>query len=241
MDNIPIVGRTRELKTFQDLLDRHEPALVAVSARAGMGKTRFLLELEALAGAKGWAVAYRRKYEEFAIHPDSTAESFSKSLRRYLDLLAPEESTLFGKNAGQLRRSPTLLQQMNRRAPVLVQVDGYQPEPRFSAWFEHSFVTSLREGSMPALLVIADVPEIMEPLAARMGPDAMIELGPLAIDEVTEFFRSTTQGVEPPLGVDELERYSQAASEDPEVLVGLARVLPLAAEVGVESNNRSLG
>lgn len=278
MDLLPIIGREPELKQFADVLARRQPALIMVGAEAGMGKTRFLIELEARAEAAGWRVAYRENDEELSVKLGSTRETFSERLRKLLELPDPEQAAYSGGAREAVRRIPprleqmgtrapsllprtlsdlrdrdptvdlgsgaesdsegrgrimTLPEQIRTRAPVLILIDGYQPKKGFGAWFRRALLEPLRQGPDPAVVVIADLPGITETLASDLSPDQMIRLGPLAIEDVERFLRSICEEIEPPLDDEELRRYAEAACSDPEVLIGLARVLPLAGEAEV--------
>jgi hypothetical protein len=50
------------------------------------------------------------------------------------------------------------------------------------------------------------------------------ELGPLDRDEVTDYLRSKTTGLEPPLSSAELDGYAAASAADPSLLWALERV-----------------
>jgi hypothetical protein len=219
-----LIGRDRELAEVGAILEQRKPALVIVSAVTGMGKTRLLQMIAARAVEQGWHAAYSDSEGELSVVPATTEESFRDRLLELLDIST--EDGVSDTTTGRSRPLHLLAERLRRRAPALVVIDGYRPEPGFASWFVNRFIKDVRQAGTPVVVVVADQAGNVEGL--RPSADKTLTLGPLDWQAIRDHFESVGQQIAPPMEPAELEVYVEAASKDPEKLDILTRVLTLA-------------
>jgi hypothetical protein len=221
-----LVGRDRELDRIDEMLQRRRSALIVVSAVAGMGKTSLLRTVEARARGKGWRTAPGDGEVEHSILPTTTEETFRE---RVLTLLGiSTEETFIAIKADPSRLSPfdPLVEQL-RRAPILLLIDGYRPDPGFASWFTGRFIGDVRQAGASVVVIVAgDQFSNVEEL--RPFADETIVLGPLDRQAVEQHFRLVGQRVAPPMEAAELDVYVEASCKDPVKLASLTHALALA-------------
>jgi hypothetical protein len=221
-----LIGRDRELAQVDAILERRQPALVVVSAVTGMGKTSLLRVVEARAIEQGWHTAYRDGEGELSVVPATTEETFREQVLTLLGISTEENFVDTITDQPRLRALPTLAEQLRRRVPVLLIIDGYRTEPGFDDWFTKRFIEDIKRDEMPVIIVVADQAGNVDRL--RPFADEVITLGPLDQQAVKQYFESIWQRIVPPMEAGELGVYVEAACEDPAKLAILTRVLALA-------------
>lgn len=75
------IGRSKELKIFQSILDKKKPALIIVTGEQGMGKSTFLRMAAKLATQQKWIVLS----PELSIDLNTTSKDFEQRLNEQLD------------------------------------------------------------------------------------------------------------------------------------------------------------
>jgi hypothetical protein len=114
-----------------------------------MGKTTLLQTWGARATALGWEVAGGDACRRLAVTPSTNERGFRAAL------LAATCETDDGARRARARATVSapparrraldpLLNELARRAPFLVLLDDYCPNPQFAEWFEAGFLPELR-------------------------------------------------------------------------------------------------
>jgi hypothetical protein len=225
-ERLMLIGRDRELAQVGAILKLRRPALVVVSAVTGMGKTSLLRVIEARAIEQGWHTVYSDSEVELSVVPSTTEETFRSQV---LTLLGASTEDSFVDTITDRSRSRSLhrlAKLLRHRAPVLLVIDGYRPEPGFANWFANHFIEDIKDGGSPVVIIVADQAGSVERL--QSFADEIITLGPLDRQAVKEHFELVRQQITPPIMAAELDAYVEAACKDPVRLPILTRVLALA-------------
>jgi hypothetical protein len=220
-------ARARELAHLHAVLAARRPALVVLTGAPGMGKTTLLETWGARASALGWEVAGGDACRRLAVTPSTDERGFRAAL------LAATCETDDGARRARARATVSapparrraldpLLNELARRAPFLVLLDDYCPNPQFAEWFEDGFLPELSRCG--AAVVIGAAVRVAECLSHRA--DRVVALGKLAPADVHEALASLGGALRPPLAPYELEVYAKEARV-PAVLDSLMRVLKL--------------
>lgn len=214
-----LIGRDRELFELEATLDRGEPALVLLAAPPGLGKTVLLKELSARAKSRGWAVAEGEEGARLCVSPATGEEQFSDLVRKVLGR-QPVDARPGGP------RAVPLAEELSRRAPVLVLIDGFRATERFARWFGSWFEQEVKSAGAPIVIVAAGQTSELASLVAYAAQRT--ELGPLDAAAVEGYLRSLASQVHPPIGPKELEVYVREGRHEPGILDNLGRLLALA-------------
>jgi DNA-binding CsgD family transcriptional regulator len=147
----PLAGRDAELGTLRALLERAgggEAHLAAVAGEPGVGKTRLLGEVAALAAEEGWLVLQGGAYESQRLSP---YQPFVEALRGCVDAFgAASTRRLAGAWTAQLARLLPELASSRKTAPAAVD----DPEALFEA--VTALLRRLAE-EQPVLLTLDDL------------------------------------------------------------------------------------
>jgi hypothetical protein len=219
-------ARAGELAHLHSVLAARRPALVVLTGAPGMGKTTLLETWAGRATALGWEVAGGDACRRLAVTPSTDERGFRAALlaaRSEPDgaRRARARATVSAPPARQRALDP-LLNELARRAPVMVALDDYYPNPQFAEWFEDGFLPELR--SCGAAVVIGVAVRASHCLADRA--DRVVALERLTPADVTAALASLGDSLRPPLAPHELEAYAKDACV-PAVLDSLMRVLKL--------------
>jgi hypothetical protein len=222
-----LVGRDQELAEFDTVLERRQPGLVIVAGDPGMGKTSFLRIIEADAVKRGWKTVRGDDQGELSIEPFTTEAIFCSRVRELLKIPVNES---FAETTPDfdVMQPPfhSLVEQLRRRAPVLVLIDGYRPEAGFASWFTNRFHKDVKQAAAPVVIVVADRPNDVSMLDAFA--DESISLGPLDRQSIRHLLDTIGQRMTPPMTVAELDEYVKQVCNQPEILGSLKSVLDLA-------------
>jgi hypothetical protein len=211
-EEIQIVGRDAELGRATDLLERRAPALLLVAGDTGRGKTTFIRAVTRHARSEGWAVAQETLSGAHSVTPTMTPGDFETVVRASLGLSSSPAGT-------------TLIEDLGRRAPVMIPIDGYRPNEAFAGWFLRSFLEPVRDSSKSIVTLIAERREELDDLVPVA--DETLTFGPLAQAPIRAHFARVGSSLAPPLGDTELEAYVTAGQKDVEALGALTRLLAL--------------
>jgi len=230
----PLIGRDQELTRVETILEQGLPAVVVVSADTGMGKSSLLREIHARVTARGWRTTHGESGDNLSVEPTATEDTFRQLVLTLLD--SSTEGSYFDSMTGRSRvaPAPSLVYQLSRRAPILLIIDGYRPDPPFARWFTESFIEDVKHAMEPIVIVVADQSANLAELERHA--DEVINLGPLDQQAVKRFLESASRRIDPPMQEEELDTYVEAARKDPVRLAILARLLTLAqqAEPGTD-------
>ncbi len=236
-----LVGRDDELAQLDAVLQKRDPAVIIVSAAAGMGKTTLLRAAALRAIEQGWATTHSHADAEIEVSQTTTAQDFSSEVQARLDLPStepvleslPEPELLHAMTSPPASRTASrfvhpLVRQLRQRAPVLLLIDGYRPSPRFGDWFRDIFLGHIRKTETPIAVIISDRPRDVEGLTP--AADLVVALKPPNADAVRRHFEAIGERLAPPMQTAELNEYIQAARRKPEILDTLTRLLRLVQE-----------
>jgi AAA ATPase domain len=223
-------ARARELAHLHAVLAARRPALVVLTGEPGMGKTTLLETWAGRATALGWEVAGGDGCRRLTVGPSTDERAFRAALlaaTRASDddgaRLARARATVSAPPARRRTLDP-LLNELARRAPFLIVLDDYCPNPQFEEWFEDGFLPELRRCGAAVVVGLA----VRGPHHLSDDADRVVALGKLAPAEVHAALASLGASLRPALEPRELEVYLQRARV-PAVLDSLLRVLALEA------------
>lgn len=235
---ITLVGRDQELERLDAVLQRRRPAVVIVSAEAGIGKTTLLRAAALRAAEGGWATTHSEGEGELEVTQTTAYQDFSDRLSARLGI-SPDEPGLETPSAPEplpAMAAPLsqraagkpfdpLVRRLHQHSPVLLLIDGFRPSARFSRWFHSVFVAQVAKTGAPIVVIIADRPREVEALEA--AADLVLQLQPPDAAAVRRHFQALGERLAPPMGKTELEVYVQATRQKPEILDTLTRLLRL--------------
>ncbi len=229
-----LVGRDRELAQLMALLERCQPALVVVTGETGMRKSSLLRAFQARAVAGGWKTIPRDAEEGLSVTPDMVEDGFRSQVQAVLNMPFGESYVETTPRRGPLH---PLVEQLRSRAPVLLLVDGYEPDAGFAEWFAASFIADIRRTDAPVVVIVAERPTT----ATTLSPfaDEILALGPVDRAAIAQHFQLLGQRIGSPIEADELVHYVEAAHAMPEMLRSLTRVLQLAQQRDVAGDDVS--
>jgi DNA-binding SARP family transcriptional activator len=237
--DVPMVGRARERErlraAFAGVVEQSCCSLVTLIGPAGVGKSRlareFVQDIEALV-VEGRCLPYGE-----GITYSAAVEVVSQLSDDYHDLLgdapgaASTIASLLGEAAAQTAPEEIawavrkLLEARARERPLVVLLDDVQwGEPPFLDLVE--YVASLSTG-VPILFVCLARPELLERRPGWRGVGDLIEVEPLARDEVDELIEHLLHGDE--LDPDIGKRIRTAAQGNP---LFVEEMLAMAREAG---------
>jgi len=125
-ERLPLVGRQRELATFEAYLEAAQEGrggIMFVAGEPGIGKTRLLVEIGRLARARGWEVLSGRAYDSEGVPPYLP---FVEALRDYVRRCSLDElRAQLGESAPEVAR---VVAEVPRRLPDLPQSRVMDPE-----------------------------------------------------------------------------------------------------------------
>lgn len=226
MVRFPFIGRDAELSQIRAALSGARPATILLSGPAGMGKSRLMHVAREMATQEGWRVAPEGDGENLVASPEMTSEDFEDRVRGALGIRDARSQSR--TQEGVITQRLDLPRQLGMRPTFLV-LDGYAPGEEFRFWFERRFLSELERWGRPVVVLVADLPSVIEPLAARLPGALHLSLGPLPVDAVRAHLAEVHREANPPLETKELDAYAAAAAADPQVLNALLRVLPLSS------------
>lgn len=223
-----LVARDAELALFDAVLARRRPCVLLVKGEAGMGKTALLEAMQARAAGQGWHIVPSERVEKLSVAPGTTHETFSRRTRELLGLAAPGDDT-----AGAIapldctrRTVHPLVAEFQRRAPMLVLVDGCHATPAFTDWLAMVLIPEIKAGDAAVVLVLAER-EGHFAILDRFA-DERIVLGPLDEAALKTLLTATSARLTPPMEADELGAYVAELTHRPDLLGSLLDVLALA-------------
>ena len=222
-------ARARELAHLHAVLAARRPALVVLTGAPGMGKTTLLETWAGRATALGWEVAGGDACRRLTVGPSTDERAFRAALLAATcendngARLARARATVSAPPARRRTLDP-LLNELARRAPFLIVLDDYCPNPQFEEWFEDGFLPELRRCGAAVVVGLA----VRGPHHLGDDADRVVALGKLAPADVHAALASLDGALPTPLEPREREVYLQQARV-PAVLDSLLRVLALEA------------
>lgn len=229
-----LVARDAELALFDAVLARRRPCVILVKGEAGMGKTALLEAMQVRARGQGWNIVPSERVEKLSVAPGTTPEFFSRRTRELLGLAAPGDDTA-GAVAPLDRTRGTLhplVAEFQRRAPMLVLVDGCHATPAFTDWLALVLIPEIKAGDAAVVLVLAER-EGHFAMLDRLA-DERIVLGPLDEAALKTLLAATSARLAPSMEADELRAYIAELTHRPDLLGSLLDVLALAAPRSAE-------
>jgi hypothetical protein len=160
-----------------------------------------------------------------------TTGDFAKDLP---DARRDQQGKWFGKVVDAARRwlseatwagLADLVRDLERRAPLLIVVDGYCPSEPFGRAFAGSFLAALARASEPIVVILAE----REELLADIAPSAstIIGFGPVDRAQVRRLLAERAAASPFPLTDEELDELADAAASRPELIRSVTRLLAL--------------
>jgi AAA ATPase-like protein len=242
-DAPPLIGRAEELRQALEVLEKGTSALVLCVGEPGLGKSAFLRELSASASTEGWTVARADAEGALTVTPSTTPPEFGARLRRMLGVttpadvgataIAPGPPEIEGGVEGAKRSlgetswlgltelAPGVLSS----APALVLIDGYRPSEGFERGFLDAFLPAFEGAARPVVVLVAEREEALGALIDAAS--AVIRFGPIDEPPIRAHLERLGGELDPPLTEDELQAYARAATDDPELIGSLTRLLSL--------------
>jgi hypothetical protein len=243
-----LIGRGSELAAFAAALEGRQPTVVVVAGESRTGKTALLQAFQVMANAQNWRTAGGANQRTLTVTPITDKRNFYGQVLAFFDepgdsrdavqsqifpaqtvvelptaLQEPNSFTVEDSKLSSFEVQPDLIAQLKERAPVLLLIDGYEPNPEFNNWFKTTFIEAVRRSQEPLVIVIADR------IASLKGQqDEFFPLSPLTRQDIREQFESLGHEIKPPLVPGELDVYVEAAVKNLAVLIRLYRVLALA-------------
>ena len=118
-----------------------------------------------------------------------------------------------------------LFQYLSENAPVLILIDGFQPNDSFANWFQESFLKELNQANSSIVVIIADEKEKVSSL--DVYAKEKINIDSLDHNPVRQYFLSIGNRITPPMHEDELDVYVKEACQNPGLIDSLTHVLLL--------------
>jgi AAA ATPase domain len=222
------VARDEELDRLFAHFRTGGPALLLVRGEDGMGKSGMLAALEQRAREAGWATVHRSGDHTLRIGPRTTEHELLYEVDRLM--LAPLERTSVAprETSASAAEEPLhpLIRRLTQDAPIAVLIDGYRPSEAVARRWIEALLPSLRRADSTVVIVVADTPGHLEPLEPHS--DATVDLGPLDVEQLSEFLRRFGEALAPPMTEREVAEYATQVSPQPDLLSPLLRVLELA-------------
>jgi AAA ATPase domain len=236
-----ILGRKWELDRILGILDRRTPALIVVSGPSGKGKSRLLRTVQACAVRQGWKTVPPQPGDALGIAEQTTRKSFLENLDARLPAQAQESfdaggaeerlPALSSPNPASQRAAHRAepdadalrLARLRQLEPLLIVIDGYEPDAQLERWLFDSFVSEIEQGGEAIVVIIGTEREAVDDPRVEL-----ISIGGLDRGEVLKHFEAVGSEIDPPMSAVELDRYVDAACETPSILDSLERVLNLA-------------
>ncbi len=231
-DEPVVVGREQELARFRTILQEGHPLLMVITGGPGVGKSSLLHAFQAQAVTAGWTAAPGSASECLRITPETTEESFIDQVQNLIAVLSDqsfiEKSPAKTSVEGSAAQPPLLpiVEQLRFRAPLLLLIDGYQPEPAFAEWFQTRFVKEIKDTAAPVIVVVSERPDGATKLTVLA--EQIVTLGVLEEPAIRKHFETMNQQISPRMTEDELNIYVDEGFQKPEMIGSLTRVLRLA-------------
>lgn len=234
-DELILVGREPELARFKKILKDGQPLLAVITGAAGVGKSSLLRAFQIQAETAGWStVPSVATSEILRVTPETTQESFSNQVQKLIAV--PSGKSFIEKSPGKSpiealpNQQPLLsiVEQLRARAPLLLLIDGYEPEAEFIDWFQNLFMNDVKHAGASLIIVIAERSEGLTKIS--LSADELIALGMLEKQVIEQHLVIIGEQINPPIEKDELNVLVEAAYKNPELLSSLTRVLRLALQ-----------
>src|SRR3954451_12684738 len=84
-----LVGRSEQLRRFEQALDQQKPALILLSGPLAAGKTKLLAAFERIAGGRNWRAARVDDRGPLALTPTIGRTQFADRVRALLQITQP--------------------------------------------------------------------------------------------------------------------------------------------------------
>ncbi|MBN1479256.1 AAA family ATPase [candidate division KSB1 bacterium] len=239
------IGRMKELKKVQSVLAEHnKPALVVVMGKEGMGKTTFLNMVAKLASQ----INANMHVLSLSISLDMNRNVFEQTLRQQLEEIEKSEKELsfsgqidqeiLGPNA-TVRSEPRVItkteefssnenllpivRELLHKSPLLMQIDGYQPNASFSSWFTSGFIPDILKSKLSVIVTITGRSRALTSLAKLT--DYKISIKELSRAEVKQHFKRLSRHLKLPLDEKEVQVYTDEIVKKPYLFDPLTRTL----------------
>jgi hypothetical protein len=190
-----------------------------------MGRTTLLSDFCTAALAQGWALIVGDPTGRIAIDRLTRRRGFRDTVLAGMERV--KEKPAVSADRFQLDVSPvheeSLVDELSRRAPVLLAIDDYRPSQEFADWFEKRFAPGVLASRERVVTVVA--PRRGSKRLESVATD-LLKLGPLDRELVRQVLETTLEKLDPAATKKELDRYVKAA-KSPVVLASLIRVLSL--------------
>ena len=149
------------------------------------------------------------------------------------------QSGLLGKVVSMARRWLTeaswpglgeLVRDLERRAPLLITVDGYCPSEPFGRAFKSAFLAAVGQSPEPIVVLLAEREELLADVEPEA--DAIVRLGPMDCGRIRRVLAEGSAVTRRPLTDDELDELADAAARRPELIGSMTRLLALSKAIG---------
>ena len=187
-----VVGRSAELEALQRVLTADGPRSVVVNGHVGVGKTRLLHEIAALATDRGWMV--------LKLYGSRPLRSIPLGIVSHLVRDAPgsDPGQVFHAAMGRLRAEA-------RGRQILLAVDDCHELDGGSAAFIHQLVVRGEARSVMAKRAESSSPELVAAMWSD-GVGEMVDLLPLDRPSSDQYIRQTLGGAVDPALLEEFHR-----------------------------------
>jgi len=216
-------------------MDDRKSGLLLIQGEPGSGRTHLLRSFGDHAKDQGYRVA--GCFEQLPIESTTQISDITRALGALLGV----ETRTAGEAHGfwsavvegfkeAYNEENDLYEVLEQAGDLLIGIDGYSPSSKLEQWIRSQLLNWIKAAEASVVLVIVDRPERLEGMRERA--DLVFELGALDRDELREHFSTVSASLEPPLSNDEVESYTEAAAEDPNIFRALDIVLHATAPRG---------
>jgi hypothetical protein len=209
-----LVGRDKELSTFDRVIAAGKSALIIVTSDPNMGKSSLL-------GAFG----QRAKQRDYIVFPEATTpEGFSTSISIDRKITKEEfrQAISLPLTAGAITN--TDLYEVNSKS-ALILIDGYRPQQEFEDWFINEFILQSAAATPPRIVVVAAAASDVE----RLKPYATKEmlLKPIARRAIVTYLHTLNDTLQDKMQEKEIRVYAGALCQKPSLIEALGRLLKI--------------
>ena len=221
------IGREQDFAEFDALLSERRPALVTVAGETGAGRTNLLRAFQVTASQKEWNVVPNKSWDYLRIAPETDEKKFGRQLRKLLKLTSDApvvEDSIRAVSKTRSRNNP-IVEQLSQKAPVVLLIDGFQPNKEFARWFTEFFLAEIKRSRKLVIIVVNDRTPEMEDLIRHSDRNFSTDMQDAGL--IRRKLESLGREITPPMEAAELEEYIKEAQTRLEILDSLTRVLEL--------------